>query len=176
MSETNKSKQNIILLSILLSFVVSFAAAIAAVCLFWTEEHQDSPPVSQPALVPLIVEPNRIDFQGIGKGEGETHEGIVQLINQSDRTITFLFVDSICRCSVIELPSDTILPGEKLPVKCTLSTADRKFNRAGGEIWIAYRFADLTEDEERSPMYVRIILTAVVDSQTPSTQPASVSD
>ena len=169
MSETSQFKQNIVLLLILLSFVVSFAAAVAAMVFFWSERQQDNQAVSQRALLPLIVEPNRLDFQGIGKGEGETHEGVVHLVNQSDRPITFLFVDSSCRCSVIELPGDTILPDEKLPVKCTLSTADRISNRAGGEIWIAHCFADLAEDEDKSPMYVRVILTAVVESETEST-------
>jgi hypothetical protein len=109
----------------------------------------------------LVVEPNRLDFQGIGEGEGEKHEGIVHLVNQSDRTIALLFAESSCTCSVAELPSGSILPGEKLPMKCTLSTAGRISDRAGGEIWIAYRFADA---ENLSPMYVRVILTAVVDS------------
>jgi len=65
---------------------------------------------------------------------------------------------------VAELPGNTILPGEKLPMKCILSTAGAISDRAGGEIWIAYRFSDLDEEEDASPMYVRVILTAVVCS------------
>jgi hypothetical protein len=74
---------------------------------------------------------------------------------------------------VAELPGDSILPGERLTMKCTLSTAGRISDRAGGEIWIAYRFSD-SEEEDTSPMYVRLILTAVVDSSqldfVPSTE------
>ena len=143
MSETNKFKQNVALISICLACVASFAVVGAIVGLFWIEEEQESQPDSPTVLLPLVVEPNRIDFQGKGEGEGETHEGVVYLTNQSDRTIALLFADSTCRCSVAELPGDTILSGEKLPMKCTLSTAGRISDRAGGEIWIAYRFANL---------------------------------
>ena len=52
-----------------------------------------------------------------------------------------------------------------MPVKCTLSTAGRISDLVGGEIWIAYRFADLDEEEKTSPIYVRIILKAVVKSE-----------
>ena len=166
MTKTDKFKQNIILFSTILSFIISFAAVIAAAAFFWHEEQQDSQSAVQPALPPLIVEPNRVDFQvdfqGEGKGEEKKHETIVHLMNQSDRKISLLFTHSSCRCSLAELPGDTILPGEKLPVKCTLSTAGRISDRAGGEIWIAYRFAD--SGENTSPMYVRVILTAVIDS------------
>jgi hypothetical protein len=162
MSNTNRFKQNIILFSSLFSFVVFFVATVAVVVLFWHEEVQDNSSASQP-VPPLIVEPNRLDFQGIGKGTEEKHEGIVHLVNQSDRTIALLFTESSCTCSVAELPGSTILPGEKLPMKCTLSTVGRISNRAGGEIWIAYRFAD-ADEENLSPQYVRVILTAVVDS------------
>jgi len=135
-----------VLFAALLSLVVFFATTAAVVGLFWTED-QDNQHDSQPVLLPLIAEPNRIDFWGKGEGEEEKHEGIVHLVNQSKRKIALLFVESSCRCSLAELPGDTVLPGEKLPMKCTLSTAGRISDRAGGEIWVAYRFTD-TEDEK----------------------------
>ena len=159
MSETNKFKQNIVLFSFFLSFVVSFAATVAVIGLVWSEK-QDNPSISQSVLPPLTVEPNRLDFQGMSE---EKHEGIVHLMNQSDRKIALLFTKSSCTCSVAELPGNTILPGEKLPMKCTLSTAGGISDRAGGEIWITYRFSD-SDEEDVPPMYVRIILTAVVSS------------
>jgi hypothetical protein len=161
MSRATSFKQNVVLFLFILSLVVSFAAIGAVIGLFWSEEReQENQPVLEPALLPLIVEPNRIDFNEVDEGQ---HEGIVHLVNQSDRTISLLFAKSSCRCSVAELPGDTILPGEKLAMKCSLSTAGRISERVGGEIWIAYRFADLDEEEDATPMYVRVILTAVVN-------------
>jgi len=159
MNKSIQFKRNIVLVLLVCSLTVFCVAAMTAVGLFVTEEK--APPAALPLLV---VEPNRIDFQGKGEGQDEKHESTVQLINQSDRTINLLFAESSCRCSVAELPADTILPGEKLLMRCTLSTAGRISDRAGGEIWIAYRFADANEEEEKdSPMYVRLILTAVVE-------------
>ena len=111
MSQTNKSKQNIILLACLLSFTVCFVAAgVLTIALFAPAEEQES----TAALPPLVAEPDRIDFQAVEEGE---HEGIAHLVNQSDREIVLLFASSSCSCSMVELPSNTILPGEKLPHK-----------------------------------------------------------
>jgi len=155
MSETTKFKQRIILISCFLSFTVSFVAVGAvAVLLFSSKETPEVPQF----VVPLIAEPNLLDFQDVDAGD---HEGIVYLVNQSKQKINLLFVRSSCTCGVVELPGKTILPSEKMPVKCTLSTAGRT-GTVGGEIFIAYRFAD-SDEASTSPMYVRITLRAVVN-------------
>ena len=157
MSETTKFKQRIVLLVCFLSFAVSLIAAGAvAISLF---SSKDAPEVA-PLIVPLIAEPSVLDFQDVDEGE---HEGIVELVNQTNQTINLLFAQSSCTCGVAELPGNTILPGEKIPVKCTLSTVGRK-GTAGGEIFIAYRFAD-ADEADTSPMSVRITLRALVRSQ-----------
>lgn len=175
MSKTNKLKQNIVLCLVSLLLVVSLTAVAATIGLFLFEESDDVPV----AVLPLVIEPSRLDFQGVGKGVGETHDGIVYLENQTDKEINLLFVESSCRCSTAELPCNTIRPGEKLPMKCTLSTAgtisdSSGTRRSGGEIWIAYGFDDADNHSsgseqsgkakgKPSPMYARIILAATID-------------
>ena len=151
MTKTNKFKQNVALISFGLACFMVFAAIGATVALYRFEEEQESQPVEQTVVVyPLIAEPDRLDFGEVDEG---THEGVVYLTNPTDRTITLLFADSSCRCGVAKLPGNMILPGEKMPVKCTLSTAGRISSLVGGEIVIAYRFAELDE-EERSISHV----------------------
>ena len=49
---------------------------------------------------------------------------------------------------------------------------ERISDRAGGERWIAYRFADSDDEGEEnvSPMYVRVILAAIVDADLQSNE------
>ena len=155
MSNTSKFKQRIILLVCFLSFTVSFVATLAVTITLLSPE-EEVPEVSQ-FIIPLIAEPNLIDFQEVDAG---THEGIVYLVNQTDRAINLLFVRSSCTCGVAELPGNTILPGERMPMRCTLFTTGRT-GVVGGEIFVAYRFAD-SDEADTSPMYVRITLRATV--------------
>jgi len=74
MTETTKSKKNVILLLCFLSFAVSFVAAGALVIALFPQE-QDEQPVLQPALPSLIAEPNRLDFQGV---KDEKHEAFAR--------------------------------------------------------------------------------------------------
>lgn len=153
MLPTTKFKQKITLFLFCLSCAVSFVATGVVISLFFKKEEQDGKLVS----VSLVVEPNLLDFQEVDAGE---HEGIVYLVNQSNRKIAPLFTKSSCSCSVLELPKDLIAPGEKVVVKCTLSTVDRS-GPVGGVILVAYRFSD-TDEETASPMYVAIKLKAIV--------------
>ena len=126
MSQTTKVKQKIALLSFCLSCAVSFVATGVVIGLFFPkEEEQDGQLVS----APLVVKPNLLDFQEVGEGE---HEGVVHLVNRSNRRIALIFAKSSCFCSVLELPGNLIAPGKTMTVKCTLSTIGRSSGSVGG--------------------------------------------
>ena len=163
MPEKNKFQQKAVLIACVLSFVISFVTAGMVAVFFYTPTgktgNQSSRTNAEPSLPPLVAEPERIDFGEVNEGE---HEGTVNLVNNSDRTISILFTDSSCRCSAVKISANTILPGEKVPVQCTLSTSGRVSDRVGGEIWIAFRFAGDEGDDALPPNYVRVALSAVI--------------
>ena len=88
MTETNKIKQNIALVSFCLACFLSFAAVGALIGLHLFDKEPVEQHVETVLVQPLIAEPERLDFGEVDEG---TYEGIVHLVNQTDRPITTSF-------------------------------------------------------------------------------------
>ncbi|MDR1959821.1 MAG: hypothetical protein LBQ54_12390 [Planctomycetaceae bacterium] len=113
-----------------------------------TNEHQ---PVSC-----LVVEPKILDFHEVKE---EICEGVVHLINKSDKKINLLFTESTCSCSSAQLPVTELQPNEKISLNCTLKTTGKK-GLTGGIILVAYKPEGHEADAQ--PSYVPVQLKAKV--------------
>ncbi|MDR1382893.1 MAG: hypothetical protein LBJ67_03455 [Planctomycetaceae bacterium] len=148
----NQKKQTLRLFFLCLAvFFVSFT--LLAFSYYFEEKNNKRQSVSY-----LVVEPKILDFHDVNVNAGIC-EGIVHLVNRSNKKIHLLFTESTCFCSSAQLPVTELQPKGKISLNCSLKTTNKN-GLAGGIILVAYKPEGHKADAR--PYYVPIQLKANV--------------